>query len=153
LTNSKKTPRQKPPEKNAPVAAPDGGGLSGDPSSVLAALLENKEKALADRAELTAKTINGDFVLCVTVGSVIGNIFSTYRTQVVCIDETLGDIIAAVFGASENVHEIRKIMSAQAYGMMGELEKQLEAFIEANSADENGEPSPNRQEPRKKTQA
>ena len=137
MTNSKKTPRQKSPRKNAPNAAQDGGGLSGDPSSALASLLENKEKAQADRAELQAKVINGDLILKTAVTSIVGNVFSTYRAQVVCIDDSLSDVIAAVFNASGQVHEIRKIMGIEAYGMIRELQEQLTAFIEANSGDEN----------------
>jgi len=131
LANSKKTPRRKLPRENAPESAPDGG-LSVDPSSVLAALLENKEKAQADRAELQAKIINGDLILKIAVTSIFGNIFSTYRSQVVCLDDALSDVIAAVFNTSEKVHEIRKIMSNMAYGMIRELQEQLTAFIKQN---------------------
>ena len=132
MTNSKKTQRRKSPRKNAHENTPYGGGLSGDPSSVLAVLLENKEKAQADRAEFQAKVMNGDLILKTAVTSIVGNVFSTYRAQVVCIDDALSDVIAAVFNVSEQVHKIRKTMSVSVYGMMRELQEQLTAFIERN---------------------
>jgi hypothetical protein len=142
LTNSEKTPRRKPPRKNAPNPSrePDGG-QPGDPASVYAELLENRTRAQADRAELQARILDGGLILKVSVTALLGNIFSTYRSQVVCIGDTLADSIAAVFGVTDKTHEIRKIMNDRAYGLIGEIQKSLTGFIKTAETD-GGRPAP-----------
>jgi len=147
-TSSKKTSRELSDTKQA-QPAPDG-----DRSSVLAELRERKEKQLADRIQLQTDIMCGGFVLRETVASAIGNIYALYRRQFLELDLSLGDVFCAVMSIPENEsHNIRKIMSDLAYSTIRELQKQLVAFIEANGADENGEPAPDREKPRKKARA
>jgi hypothetical protein len=129
LTNSEKTPRRKTQVKNAPDEGLDGG-LSRDPSSSLAALLEQKEEAQADKAELLAKILNSELIFKTAVTSVFGNVFSTWRNQFLEIGLSLGDTVCAIAGIPENEgHIVRKIMSDMAYGLAGELQKKLIALI------------------------
>jgi hypothetical protein len=123
-------PRPKAPQKKQPESAPDNGGLSGDWSTVKALLQERKEKGLADRVETQTQIMNGDLVLCDMLSSAVGNIYATYRAQVLVLDESIGCLIGSLLGIPENEnHNVRKIMSDLAYGMMGEAKESMVAFI------------------------
>jgi len=116
----RKTAREKPLE-DAPA-----GGLSTDK----ALLQELKEKGLADRVELQTQIINGDLVPRNLFASTLGNIFSTWRNQFLALDLSLGDTLCAVLGIPEKeTHKARGIMGDLAYGVTGEIKRNLEIFI------------------------
>jgi len=130
LPNSKKTPGRKQPRKNA-SETPAEGRQSGDWSSVLALLREQKEKAIADRVEIQIQIIAGNLVPRNLVVHTIGNISSTYRVQFLGLDLSLSDMLCAVLGIHKmESGEVRKILSDAAYGVMKEQQKKLIDFIE-----------------------
>jgi hypothetical protein len=124
-----KTSRKKQPEK--PPESALGGGLSGDWSAVKALLLERKEQGLSDRVQTQTEIINGGLVLRSLFSLAMGNIYATYRAQVLVLNESIGPFIGSILGVPENEnHKIRKIMSDTAYDMMGEQKEGMAAFIE-----------------------
>jgi len=108
--------------------APDGVQLSGCWADVKAELQEKKERELADRVQLQTEIMRGDFVLRSITASVLGGIFSVYRSQFLIIGESIGDTISALIGVKE-AHKIRRLMSDQCYTDVGEITKKAEAFI------------------------
>lgn len=137
MTNSEKTPRRKPPRKNASSPKPDACGLSRDPSSVLDSLMEERTAAQADRAENQAKILSGELILKTAVTSAIGNCYSTWRVQILEMDLSLGDVICAVFGVPETEwHKVRGALKREAYGLTSEIKERLEAFITGGAESE-----------------
>jgi len=108
---------------------PDNNTLSGDWSAIKAELRERKECFLADRVEIQAKIISGELILRNLYKSVMGNIYTIYRTTVLTIDESNGHLVSAILGIPED-HKIREIMSCLAYEMIGDIIKDLEMFLQ-----------------------
>lgn len=123
--------------EKTPENAPDNGGLSGDWSTLKALLQERKEKGLADRVEMQAKIINGDFVLRDTFSLAVGNIFATDRSQVIVVDESIGNLVSSLIGVPENEnHKVRKIMNEMVFDMMKEQKESMIVFIKSNIKNE-----------------
>jgi len=92
-------------------------------------LLKQREKYLADKVEVQAKIIRGDFMTCRLLTCVFSKIYAVYRRQVLEIDNNASGIIAAILRIPAKEHEIRKIINELSYEMIKRIKEDLTLFI------------------------
>jgi len=99
-------------------------------SAVKAALLEELERHRADRVQTQAEILRGDLVERLTVTSVFGGIFATWRGQVTDLDMIQGDTLAAILGGrSESAHVVRKALSDTAYETIEKITSGMKKYV------------------------
>ena len=100
-----------------------------DWAAIKAELQEAREKELANRVEFQSKVLSGEWILRASVATAIGNVFSGWRTQVLCADTALGDIVSSTLGVQSQSHTVRSIMQKRAYEMINEMVERIQADI------------------------
>jgi len=101
--------------------------LSGDLAAIKVVLQETITGELADRLEIKKDILRGGLIKKNIVSTVLGNIYTVYRNQLLTISYSIGDIIAFKTKCSE--HKIRPIIESLLYELIKEINCGVEKFV------------------------
>jgi hypothetical protein len=126
--------------KNKKPSAGAPGAAKGDYSVIRAALVERKDKSIADRIEIQNAVVRGSLVLRERISFVVGRLAGTWSGIILQLGETWGGSIAADMGVSDPAAqtEIRNICIDRAYEAAHSSKEALGGWVRAQEKKEGG---------------
>jgi hypothetical protein len=96
-----------------------------------------REKHLADKVQLQCEITSGLILPAVSAKKVFGQIFATWTSQTLCMDLSVGDLIAVFLNKQAEGYGIRQIISSLSYETAASIQKKLIAYLETLSIENN----------------